>query len=318
MHRLKNAFRGERAAIIFGGPSLVEQEFDFSVLSRGNFVVFLEAKALTPRFVESGVEPDFYLMPFPEKSKDNALQTFIFRALLAGVRIRHLLKSRWRPVVRDIEENFDRYYESWRPHRGPHKRYRLRPDVSLPDSPFELLQRLRRAKPIAHRRLLAEHLPSYPADQAHVFETLEPQGDFSLARYFAVADGDGTARLPQFSGQLNSAAIAVYPLLHYMGFREVYCLGMDMSMLGSMEYAAPYTFRSMLAFRWFFHHTKHVFNADFRQNRPYYHRPASEFDDLRRLLGSTELRLVRVHDPSRYAADIPGMATISATALEDL
>ena len=44
-----------------------------------------------------------------------------------------------------------------------------------------------------------------------------------------------------FTGMLNAAAIGLYPLLRYMGFTEVFCLGMDMSMLGTMEYAAPYT-----------------------------------------------------------------------------
>jgi len=312
MIRLKDAFRGERAVVIFGGPSLIEQHVDFSVLARKDCVVFLEAKALTPRFLEYGVEPDFYLMPFPEKTKDNALQSFVFRALLAGVNIVPLLKERWRPVARDLKQGFDRYYETWRPHKGPHKRYRFRPGAYLPDSPFDLLGKLADVHLIAHRQGVAREFPSYaPGDRLHVFETLEPEGDFTLARYFDTVDQDGAPHLRQFSGQLNSAAIAVYPLLHYMGFKLVYCLGMDMSMVGSMEYAAPYTFWSMMAFRWFFYRTRQTFNADYRPNRPYYYRPASEFADLRRLVQAQQLMIVRVYRPSRYAAAIPDIPTIS-------
>jgi hypothetical protein len=310
--RLKGTFAGERAALIFGGPSLIEQGFDFSRLARTGFVTFVEAKALTPRLIEHGFEPDYILLPFPEKAKDNALQNFVFRGLLAGVRAGPLLKRRWRHVADDLTRHFDRYYETWRPHKGPHKRFRLRPGVYLPESPFELLQKLDRIRLIVHGRRFAEQFPGrVPGERAYYFDTLEPAGDFSLDRYYEIEERTGVATLPQFAGQLNSAAIAFYPLLHYMGFREVYCIGMDMSMLGSMEYAAPYTFRSMLAFRWFFWRTRHVFNADFRPNRPYYYRPASEFEDLRRLVKGSNLRIVRVYGPSKYAAPVSDFPVIS-------
>ena len=312
MIRLKNAHKGEHAAIIFGGPSLVAQEFDFSALKRQGCVVFLEAKALTPWFLERGVEPDYYFMPFPEKTKDNALQNFVYRGLLAGVNIVPFLKSRWRPMARHLVERFDTYYESWSPHKGAHKRYRLRPEVYLPDSPFALLSRLRKARLVVNRQRMVDHFPGVAsAERLHLFEALEPDGEFTLARYFDVDDSSGVAKLHQFSSHTNSAAIALYPLLHYMGFREAYCLGMDMSMLGSMEYAATFTFRSMLAFRWFFYRVRHTFNADYRTNTPYYYRPASEFDDLRRLVGGSELKLTRVYSSWKYAAPVSGVPTVS-------
>lgn len=312
MIRLKNAFRGERAAVVLGGPSLIEQGFDFSVPARKGFVVFLEAKALTPRFLDAGAAPDFYLMPFPEKAKDNAFQSFVFRSFLAGVNIKPFLKPHWRGVARQLEQEFDRYYETWRPQKGAHKRFRFRPDAYLPGSPFDLLGSLAGVRVIAHRQGLAREFPGYePGERFHVFDTLPPEGHFTLARYFDTVEQDGVPHLRQFAGHLNSAAIAIYPLLQYMGFERVYCLGMDMSMLGSMEYAAPYTFRSMLAFRWFFYRTRHVFNAQFKTNRPYFHRPASEFDDLRRLVHGSPLQIIRVHSPSRFAAETPGVPTMS-------
>jgi len=312
MMRLKNAFVGERAAVIFGGPSLVEQHFDLQALTRKGYIIFVEAKALTPWLIESGVEPHFYLLPFAGKAKDNALQSFVFRAFLAGTSINLLLKPRWRGVAEELKANFDRYYEPWQAHRGIHKRFHLRPDVYLPDSPWDLLGRLPNLKILAQGRYLRRDFPGFRAgERVHLFETLPPEGEFSHQRYYDVTEVDGVPRIRQFTGQLNSAAIAVYPLLHYMGFREIFCLGMDMSMLGSMEFAAPSTFRSMLAFRWFFYRTRRAFNDNYKPNRPYYYRPASEFHDLRRLVSSPEPRIVRVHSPTRFAADVPDIPTMS-------
>lgn len=311
MIRLKNAFAGERAVFIFGGPSLVEQNFDFQALIRKGYIVFAEAKALTPRLLQSGVEPHFYLLPFAGKAKDNALQHFVYRAFLAGVSVGPLLKPKWRYVAQELKANFNRYYEVWRPHRGAHKRYKFHPDMYLPDSPWDLLGRLPNIRIIAQGHFLVREFPSFPiGDRVHVFEALPPAGDFSPQQYYNVAEVDGVPHVRQFAGQLNSAAIAVYPLLHYMGFREIYCLGMDMSMLGSMEYAAPYTFRSMLAFRWYFYRTRHAFNADYKQNKPYFYRPASEFHDFQRLVSTPAPRIVRVHSPSQLAADVPGVPTM--------
>ena len=60
--RLKNAYRGQRAAVIMGGTSLVAGQFDFARLGEKGFVTFLESKALTPGFLASGLVPDYYLM----------------------------------------------------------------------------------------------------------------------------------------------------------------------------------------------------------------------------------------------------------------
>ena len=84
MIRLEGVHRGDRALVIFGGPSLVARGFDFGQLRDRGFVTFVESKALTPYLLQNGFVPDYYLMLFPEKSKDNALQHFVYRSLLAG------------------------------------------------------------------------------------------------------------------------------------------------------------------------------------------------------------------------------------------
>jgi hypothetical protein len=309
--RLKQIHKDERAAVIFGGPSLVANRFDFARLRDRGFVTFLETKALTPYVLESGFVPDYFLMAFPEKAKDNALQHFVYRSLLAGYRIDSMLKPAYRNIPVDLRASFDRYFEPWRPERGPHKRYRWKPDVYLQGSPYDLLARVPESRIIVNRKLLDQYFPQFAyRDRAFYFDQSVEESAFDLAQYFDPVERDGMLTLRP-NAFLNSAAIALYPLLRYMGFREVYFLGMDMSMLGSLEFAAPYTFRSMLHFWWFFRRTMRVFNADYRPNGWWFTRPQSEFDDLRKLWAGAPIDFTRVYEPWRYATPIDGIRTIA-------
>ena len=91
----------------------------------------------------------------------------------------------------------------------------------------------------------------------------------------------------------------------------MYFLGMDMSMLGSLEYAAPYTFRSMAHFWWFFRRTRAAFSGNYKSNGWLFKRPQSEFDDLRMLWTAAPLTFTRVYDEWRYATPVDGIRTIS-------
>ena len=83
-------------------------------------------------------------------------------------------------------------------------------------------------------------------------------------------------------------------------------------MLGSFEFAAPYSFKSMWHFRAYFWRTNHVFNANYILNRPYYLRPQYEFDEHKQLLDYPALTFTRVHDPFHWSAPtIDGLSSIS-------
>lgn len=313
--RLKNAYRGERAAVIMGGTSLIEQQFDFSRLRSKSVVTFLESKALTPRFLASGLSPDYFLMLSPDKCLSNGFHNWVFRAFLAGFRLDGLVNPELVPIVREMRKRFDELFEPGSAKRGAHKRYRWRPGVQLKDSPCELLGKLPTTRILAERTLLNKFCPNLAwANERYLYDQrIEPE-PFSLEKYYGVIEEDNRVIVRNCSFQ-NSAAIALYPLLHYMGFRTVYFLGMDMSMLGSMEYGAPYTFKSMLHYHWFFHKTKHVFNAAYRQNRPWYIRPKSEFEDLKALLDPNKIDLVRVFTPYKYTVPTPFMHSIAESEL---
>jgi hypothetical protein len=311
VHRLKDAYRGERAAVILGGPSMIDQAFAFDRLRTKNLVVFLESKALTPHFLASGLRPDFLLMLFPEKCSNNGFHNFVFRAFLAGYDLDPLVKPEFLPVVREMRARFNDYFEQGNAARGPHKRFRWRPDVHLPDSPYELLAGLPDTKVLANGALLDRYFPGFRHPNArYLFEQPAISAPFDRDAYYDVQDRDGRVVVGNF-GFYNSAAIALYPLLRYMGFRTAYFLGMDMSMLGTMEYGAPSTFKSMLHYRWFFRRTRHVFNAAYRQNSPWYIRPRSEFSDLEALIDPERIDLVRVYSPYKYTVPIPFMKTVS-------
>jgi hypothetical protein len=310
MQRLKNAYRGERAAVIMGGTSLIDQEFDLARLRSKGFVTFLESKALTPRFLASGLTPDYYLMLSADKSLSSAFHNWVFRAFLAGVRIEPFVKREFVPVVRELRQRFDEYFERGNVTRGAHKTYRWRPGVRPANSPYDLLPRLPDTRIIAEQSLLEKYCPGFDGPQERYLYHQQAQPEaFDLNQYYDVVESDGQVTLRNFSF-LNSAAIALYPLLRYMGFRAVYFLGMDMSMLGSMEYGAPYTFRSMTHFRWYFWRTRHVFNANYQPNRPWYLRPKSEFEALKSVVAPSKIDLVRVFTPYRYAAAESAMPAI--------
>jgi len=313
MHRLKNAFAGRRAAVVMGGPSLIDRRFPFERLASKDLVTFVDARALTPHLVQSGFQPDFVLMLFPEKCSHNGFHNLVFRSFLADYRIDGLVKPEYRRIVEEMRDRFDEYFEPWRPHRGPHKRYRWRSGVRLPDSPFDCLTRTPAAKLIVNRELLDSYVPQFPfPNERYYFGQSSEAEPFDRSRYYGVMDG-GDVPIVRGYGFYNSAAIVLYPLLHYMGFRKAFFLGMDMSMLGTMEYAAPFTFKSMLHYRWFFRRTRHVFNAAYRPNRPWFVRPRSEFADLEAVLDPDRIDLVRVFEPYKYTVPMPFMHTVSGT-----
>lgn len=342
MRKLRDRFTGERALVILGGPSIVEHRWDLARL-RGRFVVFLEARALTPRFLSYALAPDFFMMFYPEKCKANALQGVIFQSFLAGIDLRPLLREEWLPEVERLTRDLAAYWEPWRDDVR-HKRLRWKPDVYLAGSPFDLLPR------VPEMACLTCIGPFQQYVRAHVLEHDVYSYDMEAARepfsstayYDAHEEGDRVV-LRDFSFS-NSAAIALFPLLKYLGFRSVYLLGMDMSMLGSMEYAALYTFRSLDHFRRFFEPARAVFSAAYPRRfgmelyrqwcehgargllhpaawrvladrNPWFIRPYYEFDSLRQVLADETMTFVNVHEPWPYARPVPGVLNVSFETL---
>jgi hypothetical protein len=342
VHTLRGRFAGERAVVVLGGPSIVERGWDLGRLA-GRFVVFLEARALTPRFLSYGLAPDFYMMFYPEKCKANALQGVVFQALLAGIDLRPLLREEWVAEVEHLQRALAEYCEPWRADVA-HKRLRWKPDVYLKGSPFDLMSRVPGMACLTYAAPFRQYVREQAiAHDVYAYDMEEAREPFSAAAYYDVREDEGRVVLRDFSFS-NSSAIALFPLLKYLGFRTVYLVGMDMSMLGSMEYASLYTFRSLAHFRRFFEQARAVFSANYprrfgrelyRQVRarglrglvapeawrglaarhPWFIRPYYEFDSLRQVLADGAMTFVNVHEPWPYARPVPGVPNVGFEAL---
>ncbi len=311
MISLKNKHQNQRALVIFGGPSIVANRYPLQSIDKSRYTVFLESKALTPYFLKSGLVPDYYLMFFLEKCKSNAFQHVVFQSFLADIKLDDLLREQFLAEYHFMKDHFDMFFEPFRPHKGPHKKYRYRPDVFLKNSPLDLLANFPGVAGLSIESNFQDYAGSFSyQNPVHKFHVRKAEKQFDLDDYFHVDDEGDIPSLKDYSF-LNSAAIALFPILKYLGFDSVFFLGMDMSMLGSMEFAACYTFKSMKHYEKFFKKAQRVFNASFRENKRKFMRPPYDFEAVEQILSYRGMTFLNIYEPFEYAMPVPGIRSIS-------
>ena len=250
-----------------------------------------------------------------------------------GFDLSDLLKDEFIEEYHTIKLNFEKYFEPWKS-KMIHKRYRYKYDVFLPGSPFDLLPSLPTMSAITFATAFHSQMTSFPfSNPLYWYDISETVTKFYLDEYFKPVEEEGMLKLKNY-GFLNAAAIALYPLLNYMGFKKVYFLGMDMSMFGSMEYAACYTFKSMRHFGLFFKKARRVFSYSFRPQwhnvlklllklkidlipRKCFLRPTCEFDDMREIFEYKGMEFINVYEPFRYAIPVRVIRNITYKELID-
>ena len=94
-------------------------------------------------------------------------------------------------------------------------------------------------------------------------------------------------------------------------------MGLDMNMLGSLEYCVQNLFKSMQHFYIYFRLTRHVFSGNYIVNRPYYFRPQSEFEDFDKIHNDNILEIIRVFTNSKYEANLKSIKSISPEEIFD-
>lgn len=312
MIRLKNKYRGRSAINIMGGPSILEKRLDLSQINKDIYTVFLESKALTPKFLEFGIRPDFFLIFFSEKCQSNSFQHAVYQSFLIDFDLSRLLKNEYLKEYLYFKENFEEYFEPWSPKKGLFKKYRWKRNIKLPNSPFDLLHKFPETSFIAHARTKEAdvNLLSEFQNNLFVYDDKYTDGEFCLERYYNPVEIDNRLVLNTFN-HLNSAAIALFSLQAYMGFEKIYFIGMDMSMLGSMEYSALYTFKSLKEYEKFFKKATAVFNPCFKRNKNKFMRPPYEFDDMKEVLGYNKIEFVNVYEPFEFAMPLEGIRNIT-------
>ncbi len=335
--------------VIMGGPSILGNQYDLSQLSKKNVVTFLEAKALTPEFLKFGYEPHFHMLFFPEKAKSNGLQWSVVQGLSVDYDILPLLNEKAQPEATDFKNHLSQYLEM-HASEMPHKRFRWKPDVFPKKSPFDLLPKFKKMALL----MTAEGQKTYCPHQSfenpvHTFDIdPQPQPHWDLEKYFTTPIKNGRLTLNNF-GHVNSAAIALFPLLKFMGFKKITFLGMDLSMMGSMEYAANYTFNSMKHFGKFYESCRNAFSADYPRGAlrgagafVYHHflknkgrtllqpepwkrlfhdawddagnfmRSKDQLRALSRILAAPDLEFTNVYEPQfKYSRGVPGIRNLN-------
>lgn len=311
MIRLKGRYKGKAALNIMGGPSIIENRYDLSLIDKNKYTVFLESKALTPRFLQSGISPDFYMAFFPEKCQTNSFQQVVCQSFKAGIDLSGLLKEEYLGEYRLLKKRFNEYFEVWKPEKGAHKKFRLKNEVFLINSPFSLLSELKASSVITNRDFRKNYL-ALCENNSRIYEySYSPLSqEFSLNKYFSPFEEEGRLMLNTFN-HTNSAAIALFPLQYYMGFSRICFLGMDMSMFGSMEYSSIYTFRSLRHFAKFFKKAMPAFGAAFKPNAKKFMRPEEEFINLKELFSFREIEFINIYETSNIALPVEGARNIT-------
>ncbi len=265
---LHKKYEGKKATIIMGGPSILKNNLNLSLLKKRSDVVFIEPKALTRKFYEFNLTPDFLFATFPEKLRTNTLQYTFLQAIANNYDLTLSLKDQFKDEWKDFVENFAEYAEIWRIN-FPHKRFKIKKKIILPNSPNDFLQKYPNLPIIAYK----EALESDGFDQLG-FNNQILNFDINQNVYFT--DGN-TVDYKKYlnpeiinnevilngTNSLNSALIGIVPVLNFLGFKQVCFIGKDMSMLGAMEYSAEYIFKSMRHYNKFFNSNRLVFSYGF-------------------------------------------------------
>lgn len=301
----------KNAILICGGPSVEKKLSDLKKLNKTRNVIFIEARALTPAFAKSGIIPDYIFAPYPEKLSQNGFQNYIYRSFLANVNIKYFIKKKYQLESDYIKKNFKKYFKIWKPEKGIHKKFKLKKSLYFKDSPIDLLKKFPKLKIITNKSNFKKyydkiHLKNRILDISFTSKT----NKFSYTKYFNPELNKGSLKI--FSSNfLNSAAICFLPIINKLGYKRLYLLGLDMNMLGNMEYSAKNLFKSFFHYFLFFFLVKRSFNANFKINFPFYLRPNSEFKDFENIFFHDPIKTYNVVDSSLLVGKIKNLKEIS-------
>jgi hypothetical protein len=307
---LKNLYKDKCAILLLGGPSLIKNLDKLNEL-KSDYIILADCCVLTPLFIKSKVKVDFILCPFPEKLAQNSLQNFIFRSFLSNIDIKNYLKTPFHNEVDYLANNFNNIYESWSPEKGIHKKFRIKKNIFLNKSPLSLLNYYGNTKIIIDINKFNElyqniNLPN----KFYGINFFDDVTNFNYKNYFNPIIANNNLQIPN-STFLNSAAISFLPIIKTLGFKELFIIGMDMNMLGSMEFSYNYIFKSFFHYSIFFLRARKSFNANFKLNFPYYLRPKSEFSDFEKIFSYNELHTFNIVQNNFLRGKIKNLREIS-------
>ncbi len=312
MINLKNKHKGKDALLISGGPSALESIHELHKINRDRIKIFLEAKALTPLYQEKGVEPDYYLLPYPEKSKDNTLQNLILQAMKVDVPVKPFFRKKFHFVIDELTKNKSKFFIPWNPKKGPHKNLKHRPNIYFKDSPYDLIRKYDNMKIITDKDAFKNEYPdSEIKNEMHYFRFDDYKVDKSYENYINPIERNDEIFINTKSFT-NTAAISTFPIINYMGIKRIFFLGYDMNMMGTFEYNATSIFKSSFHHALFIFLIRHAIRYFINplEFQPLHLRPKKEFIDLENFIEITHLSMQRINGKKRKVGQIKNFESI--------
>ena len=230
------------ACLIFGGVSLLFDDFDFAKLSRSTMTLFIEPRALTPLMSKVITRQSYVLAPFAEKLLISGAQNYFLAAKSAQYDLTKELNPSFLESLSRFNSSFDQFFEPGK-RSVEHKKFRLKPNVFLNDSPFDLIKANDQFSVITFD------------DQLNML----PSGSFDelIDRIMILDRKDRTNRMDRLEvaqlGQCsavsipscNSAVNSLWDLIFSMGYDRIFLIGFDMSLMGQMEYGGQNIFKEL-------------------------------------------------------------------------
>ena len=293
MQKLKGTHSGKDAILITAGPSVVNKIKHLKKIDRQKYVIFLEATALTKRYILEGIEPDYYLMPYASKFKVNTLINFIYQSMKVDVDPKYFLREDHHGVVNKILNNKEKLLQEWNPKKGIHKRIKFKSDLYLEDSHYERVKSFPGCKIIAREQDMNFEYPNLDLpNEIHYFEfSDQPAATFS--EYLEVTVKNGKSILnPGLS--TNTSAISTFPIMNFMGIKDIYLFGFDGTLFGNFEDNVQNLFKSKLHFYIFYFLLRKAFDFSFKLNFPLYLRPKLDLESTDLLCKQLPSKIYRI------------------------
>ena len=280
----KNQYSEKSAIVILGGTSIKSYINEITNIDKSKYVIFVETKCLSKKLFNYNIYPDYIICPFSLKLKDNYYQNFIFRSLMCGVNIKKFVKEKYHEEINYLVNNFENFYEGWRPQKGIHKKFIFKKNVYLKNSPYDNLKLFPNSKLIIDVNDFKKNFDNFSYQNKIIKIQFNNNNDsFKLDNYYNIQKNNNILNFEETSF-LNSQSICHFPLLKFLGFRKVYFLGMDMNFFGSFEFDFREIFKSKYHLYLFIFLIRKTLNGNFKMNFPIYLRPKEEFVNLNSII----------------------------------
>ena len=279
-----NCYKDLNALVFLGGPSINNYIHKLIDLKKEKFITFIEPRSISKELLKYKFEPDYIICPFSTKLKDNNFQNIILRSFLSGIDIKKFIKLKYHDEVNYLKKNFNKYYESWNPNKGIHKKFKIKTDIYFKNSPFDNLKYFKNSKIFLNKKDFLQNFTNLKLSNEIIDIGFEDRVEnFDIEEYYKVENQDNKLLFSNTSF-INTQAICHFSLLNYLGFKKVYFLGMDMNFYGNFEHYNLDIFKSKIHFNIFLFYIRKSLNGNFKLNFPFYLRPKEEFNTLKQVL----------------------------------